>query len=822
MRFNAFSDYPYIRSMIFRLNAFLRVFFPALLAYLLLPFYFRFQVIDQLTFQQHALSLFFSLGYFFRSSVFILVVYLIAPSGSKKTTLGISATFYVLTIMLHAALMGYQLETGILLGADLFGYTFSDIHQTVGASAAGSLGLLFVLLAACSIAYLLHRWLKKKNTPTALRYAVMSLVLLSWVLPTNPSASAYPSEGTYFLMANPSSYFWTKAYGHLVQAEETPVTTMREYPFLHVMDEHNPLDLWLNKSERAPNIVFVTVEGLGADFVGPGAIYGGATPFLDSLIGVSLYWPYCFSNTGRTFGVLPTLTGSLPYSQSGFMSKGPEMPDHLSIISILKPSGYYTAYFHGGNTNFDGQDLYLERQGTDYIMDQGKFPAHYQKMKSNAEGFSWGYGDKEVFDYSIKKMEAVSTEQPFLNFYMTLTTHEPFSVPDPYYSQYAEALANRNNIPPARKKVFKEYANVFACLNYSDDAIRQLINGYQKRNDFDQTIFVITGDHRLIPVPAENRLQRFHVPFMIYSPMIKKPMVNEQLITHAQVTPTLLSYLHQTYQIAVPEQNSFIAPTFPVAAGFGSSLDIPLMRNKNEMEEYISALHLLSDGRVFQIEKGLALTPLENNTLKTTLLEKLELFKRKSNVAMNENRLIPDTLLSPATHQSEILSTEDRQYLTKHRLLATAPDTLFFTARQLAFEKNFIESRIILKYGLSRSPNYHDMRVLLARTFAWDDQYDSAYVYLDETLRRAEDYEDAYIAYADAAYWDDQPDLSLKMSLTGIQNYPTSLELKCRAARIYLEKNQTKMAATLVNEVLAEAPKHELANSLKNRLPATQ
>ncbi len=169
-----------------------------------------------------------------------------------------------------------------------------------------------------------------------------------------------------------------------------------------------------------------------------------------------------------------------------------------------------------------------------------------------------------------------------------------------------------------------------------------------------------------------------------------------------------------------------------------------------------------------------------------------------------------------------MLSAEDRQYLTEHRLLATAPDTLFFTARQLAFEKNFRESRIILRYGLSKSPNYHDMRVLLARTFAWDDQYDSAYVYLDETLRRAEHYEDAYIAYADAAYWDDLPDLSLKMSLTGIQHYPTGLELKCRAARIYLEKNQTKMAASLVNEVLAEAPKHELANSLKNRLPATQ
>jgi len=53
--------------------------------------------------------------------------------------------------------------------------------------------------------------------------------------------------------------------------------------------------------------------------LGEGAEYGGFTPYLDSLTTKSLYWENFLSNTGRTFGVLPSLLGSLPFGKSGFM-----------------------------------------------------------------------------------------------------------------------------------------------------------------------------------------------------------------------------------------------------------------------------------------------------------------------------------------------------------------------------------------------------------------------------------------------------------------------------------------------------------------------
>jgi lipoteichoic acid synthase len=569
----------------------------------------------------------------------------------------------------------------------------------------------------------------------------------------------------------------------------------------------------MNKSETPPNIVILAVEGLGADFVGKNAQYGGFTPFLDSLIEKSIYFENALSNTGRTFGILPTLLGSLPYSQSGFMSKGVDMPDHFTLFSWLKTNGYHTSFFYGGNSNFDGQDVFLERQQTDYIMDESKFPDHYKKMESNNEGFSWGYGDRDMFEYSMEKINTFPAK-PRISFYMTITTHEPFIAPDDRFTEQVNRKVDK--FSGAKKEIYKEYKSVFECLLYTDDAIKELMNAYSERIDFKNTIFIITGDHRLIPVPVENRLSRFHVPLLIYSPMLTKPLVSEQVVAHSQIVPSIISYLHQTYGVPVPTQNPFISDPIPTDLGFGSSLEVALMRNKNEIEEYVSGINVLSNGNSYELGSNFNLT--SKPEVKDELMRLKNSFVAKSTVALNQNRLIPADLVMMEAEKYFQFNDEEMQYLKNRKLLETAPDTLFFEARSLAFAKDYVNSRIILKYGLSKSPNYHDMRVLLARTFAWDGQYDSAYHYLNETLDRAEKYEDAFVAYSDLLFWDGKKNEMLAMIEKGLKNYPESADLKVRMARYYLNNDEFDKGSALLKEVLRKDPRNELANQLKSRL----
>ncbi|MEQ9306648.1 MAG: sulfatase-like hydrolase/transferase, partial [Marinoscillum sp.] len=550
--------------------------------------------------------------------------------------------------------------------------------------------------------------------------------------------------------------------------------------------------------------------GMGADFVGSKAPYGGATPFLDSLITQSLYWPNCLSNTGRTFGVLPTLTGSLPYGQTGFMGVAPNFPNHISLWSWLNSNGYETMYFYGGNGNFDNQDLFLEAQGIDHLFDESSFPPGMNKMPADDNNFSWGYGDKELFEHGIKKLSEATS--PKFSFFMTLTDHEPFIPPTTAFTTQIDDL-----IAAKHKSTYNEYGQIFECLAYTDHSLREFIKACQKTDDYRNTIFVITGDHRLIPVPAEKRLDRFHVPLLIFSPLVSHPTVFEGLVAHSQITPTLMNWLSDTYQLSVNEQVSFISDPFDTNTSFGSNLDVALMRSKNEIEEYIMGTKVLSDGKLYEIDAEFSLTPVSNKELKQTLISRLNAFKVKGDLALRENRLIPDSL-SLGLKSTYILSEKDLTFLEEQNLINSAPDTLYYAARNLAINRSFPQSRIIIKYGLSKSPNFHDLRVLLARTYAWNSQFDSAKIHLDETLRRAENYEDAYIAYADVAYWNEKTDLALEMASTGLERNPTSLELKTRLARSYLEKNKTLEASKIVNDVLAIDPSNEMANTLQKRL----
>src|SRR5205085_4463090 len=115
----------------------------------------------------------------------------------------------------------------------------------------------------------------------------------------------------------------------------------KNYPFLHTIDTSSDvLSPLFNKQQAPPNLVFIVVEGLGRAFSNKDAYLGSFTPFLDSLSDKSLYWSNFLSAGGRTFAMLPSVFGSLPYGKNGFTELGDHMPKHVSLFSVLKQNGY--------------------------------------------------------------------------------------------------------------------------------------------------------------------------------------------------------------------------------------------------------------------------------------------------------------------------------------------------------------------------------------------------------------------------------------------------------------------------------------------------
>ena len=109
-----------------------------------------------------------------------------------------------------------------------------------------------------------------------------------------------------------------------------------DYPFLTTDTVADVLSPFLRHDTQPPQLVIIVVEGLGRAFTNEGAYLGNFTPFLDSLSKQSLYWDNFLSAGGRTFAVLPSVLGSLPFARQGFLAMGADMPPTLSLdLSLI-------------------------------------------------------------------------------------------------------------------------------------------------------------------------------------------------------------------------------------------------------------------------------------------------------------------------------------------------------------------------------------------------------------------------------------------------------------------------------------------------------
>ena len=742
-----------------------------------------------------------------QSGLVVALLPTIIVLASTNLSEWLSVIIYTFALITHFLLLQYLGETGILLGADLFGYSIDDITHTIQTSSSFNILPWIILLLSLGIFIGLRIFLKPKIKKSGNWFLlILIMAALASVFPSNPSKQLSQSEAYFYQTKNPSSYFWNKSFNLLFDKLFSSEQSVSDFPFLRPIQTENAFSEWIKTKENPPHIIIIAVEGLGSDFVGTSSKFGGATPFLDSLAKKSLYWPNCLSNTGRTFGVLPTLTASLPYGSTGFMDLKDQMPNHYSLFSLLSPD-YHSSFFYGGNASFDNQSLFLRYQGINYLGDESVFPADWKKLPGNEEGFSWGYGDKELFQLGLDKLKSFP-RKPKLSFFMTITTHEPFISPEPEYLDVA--LANVKN-----EKVIGEYPGVFACLAYSDDAIRQFLTSYSQTDEYQNSIIIITGDHRLIPIPADYRFDRFKVPLIVHSPLIPEHVKSNQIVTHSQVFPSLLGYLKKNFDVSFPDKISSIAPAISADSTFGSQVEVGLIRNKNEMEEYVSGTHLLSGQDLFEIGRDFQIRNYSNDSIKNELRNRLELFKQESKKAIELNQLVAEKDFK-AKFQFFSISNIEKEKLKQLFREEEGLDTLYFKALNLAQNKQYAESQILIKYGLNQDPDYHDLRVLMARTYGWQGQFDSAYVHLDQVMERTENFEDAYVAYSDLCFWDQKTDQSIIWVNKGQKIFPNSVPLLVRNARNLFITNQKEEARNVLEEVLKLDPNNELALQIKS------
>ncbi len=736
----------------------------------------------------------------------LLPVYILVKLINEKAGIKIINFLFCIILLIQMGLIGYSLTTHINLGADLLGYSVDDMYTTVTASLEISfttfLPFIIILLVYFGLIRL-FRFLGQKINLLIVLAALFVIALLSFFIKgTTKSAN---QNKLNFLITD-----ILNAKNDKASANEGTTTFEKEFPLEQASEiTKDVLGPFFNIKQERPNIVFIIVEGLGSDFTDDGE-YSGFTPYLDSLTKKSLYWKNFVSNAGRTFGALPSLMGSLPFGENGFMELNP-LPKHTSLISILKSNGYTASYYCGDESSFDRKSNFLEYNGIDKIIDINKFGPGFEKTKENSGGFSWGYPDAEIYRKTLAELK--NANQPRLDIIMTLTNHEPFDFPGKnVYLQKVDKMLNAKS--SSEKKKWSEYKDIFACLLYTDESMKNFMKEYAKRPDYANTIFVITGDHRLIPVPQKDNLSRFHVPLYIYSPMLKKTAIFKSISAHTDVAPSLAAFLTNNYQINKLEKTYWIGQGLDTVREFRNIHTIPLMRYKGSINDYIYKEYFYSDRNTYKIDENFDITEAsggmtENISSSFTDFKKLNAYlTTKDKITSNASNFNKPAYEFTAEELATIKS------LTK----GLDRDQIFFLARELAFKKKRKQAKLLCNYVLNDLPNYGDVRTLKGRILAWEGDYKNAEKELLEVINRTPFYSDSYLALMDVYWWSGQNKKGVAIGKKALSNQIDDPELGFKLAQAFGRMNNKINAKKTIDSLLIIHPGNKEYSNFKKSL----
>jgi hypothetical protein len=227
------------------------------------------------------------------------------------------------------------------------------------------------------------------------------------------------------------------------------------------------------------NVVLIHLESTRARSVTPYNEDLNTTPFLDELAKSSLLAERAYTTVPRTSkaivsvncGIQPHLVEEITEGrQGGIPSRG--------LADLLKEQRYSTAFFQSSTENFENfRDLVANFGYAEYYPLES-FDEEYK------EGFEWanyfGYEDDILLKPSEEWLKK-HRDQPFMVKYLTGTGHHDYQTPRRYgLEDFSE------------DEELNRYLN---CLRYQDFFVRNLIEQYKELGYYEETIFVVYGDH---------------------------------------------------------------------------------------------------------------------------------------------------------------------------------------------------------------------------------------------------------------------------------------------------------------------------------------
>ena len=273
------------------------------------------------------------------------------------------------------------------------------------------------------------------------------------------------------------------------------------------------------------NIVICILESFSGCYLRPGDPLKAETPFFDSLIRKSIYFPNAFANGFVSNQGIVAILGGLPgfLDEPFYYSEYANTPIR-SIGNILKENGYNTNFFLGAGRDHFGFGKFTRMAGIDHYYSGADFNDH------RFYDGNWGIFDEPFLQFGANILSG--KQQPFLAVFFNISSHPPFTIPEEHRKDFnfpGQSAAQRS-------------------ISYVDYCFKRFFETCAHAAWFKNSLFVFCADHWLYPGKDYpfNYVNCASIPIFIFDPSQNQGQVNETLASQVDLTPTLLDLLQYT------------------------------------------------------------------------------------------------------------------------------------------------------------------------------------------------------------------------------------------------------------------------------------
>lgn len=287
-----------------------------------------------------------------------------------------------------------------------------------------------------------------------------------------------------------------------------------------------PIKHYKNNPKTKPNIVIFILESNAKEYYGafnkdskiPN--YKGYTPFVDSLAQHSMIYTNAYSNGYKSIHAMSSILAGIPSFKDAFTSSPYPKQQTESLVSTLKSEGYTTSFFHGAPNGSMGFLGYSNILGFDNYYGKNEY-----NKDADFDGV-WGIWDEPFFQYFNTTIS--KKKQPFLATLFSVSSHEPYQIPEKYEGKFP-----------------KGDVNIHQCIGYTDFALKQFFKSAKKEPWFNNTIFVLVGDHgnTIFYDDYKKEVNKNKVAMLIYKPNSKFVGEYKDYAQQIDLYPTILDMI---------------------------------------------------------------------------------------------------------------------------------------------------------------------------------------------------------------------------------------------------------------------------------------